>query len=223
MLIKEKLLNKILSFLVALSAGGLMGAAFFDLIPETLEKFESRNVFVFVIAGIVLFLLIEKLLFWRHCHEGKCPVHTFAYLNLLGDGIHNFIDGLIIASSFVVSFPLGVASTFAIIIHEIPQELGDFGVFVYAGFNKYKALLMNFATALAAVAGGLIGYYFLVNVEGLTKFLLPFAAGGFIYISASDLLPEIRKETNFKKFLLNLIVFLGGIALLYLMRFIVPE
>lgn len=222
-LIKEKILEKILLCLVSLSAGAFVGSAFLHLIPEALEKSRAQNVFFYILLGITLFLLIEKILHWRHCHNGKCSVHTFAYINLLGDGIHNFVDGLIIAASFVANIHLGIVVTIAIAFHEIPQEIGDFGVLVYGGFSKAKALFSNFLIALTAMIGGIIGFYVTGYIDNFTNFLLPVAAGGFIYIALSDLVPEIKKETNLSRVLLNFITFVAGILIIYFFRFIFPE
>lgn len=214
LVIKEKLLERILLVLVALSAGALMGGAFLHLIPEAIEKFSSPAIFQYILVGFISFFLVEKILHWRHCHKERCSVHPFAYMNLLGDSVHNFIDGLIIASSFIVDVRLGIATTLAVALHEIPQELGDFGVLVYGGFKKSTALLLNFVTALIAIIGGAIGYLLSNYFSGSTTFLLPFAAGGFIYIAASDLIPEIRKETG-KKSLTSFAVFILGILIMY--------
>lgn len=218
--LKERMLDKVLLILVSLSAGALIGDAFIHLIPEASEKFQGHNVFIFVLAGFVLFFLVERILHWRHCHEGKCDIHTFAYMNFLGDVIHNFIDGLIIAASFVADFRLGVVTSFAIALHEIPQEFGDFAVLVYGGFKKSKALFWNFLCAISAIAGGLLGYFISSYVEGYVAFLLPIAAGGFVYISASDLIPEIRKETRVKASLLSFGIFVLGILITYLTKFV---
>lgn len=220
LILKEKRLEKIVAFLVALSAGVLIGGAFLHLIPESVEKFASDEIFIYVLFGFVLFFLIEKILHWRHCHKGKCPIHTFAYMNLVGDSVHNFIDGLIIAASFLANTSLGLVTALAVALHEIPQEIGDFGVLVYGGFNKLKALILNFAVALLVVIGGLFGYLLSGFVEDSMMFLLPFAAGGFIYIAASDLIPEIRKETDRHKSLLNFTIFVLGILIMYLIKFI---
>lgn len=220
LILKKKLLDEILLILVSLSAGALMGGAFLHLIPEALEKFESFNLFLYVLIGFGLFFFIEKVLYWRHCHKGKCPVHTFAYMNLLGDGVHNFIDGLIIAASFIVAIPLGLVTTLAVALHEIPQEIGDFGVLVYGGFDKFKALSLNFITALTAIVGGIVGYFLSTYIEASTAFLIPFAAGGFIYIAASDLVPEIRKEMKFEKYITSFIVFVIGILVMYAVKII---
>jgi zinc and cadmium transporter len=218
--IKEKVLEKILFYMVALSAGGLMGGAFLHLLPEAIEEFGGGDIFLYTLAGFFLFLVIEKFIHWRHCHKEHCPIHTFAYMNLVGDGVHNFIDGLIMAAGFVVSPSLGVASTVAIFLHEIPQEIGDFGVLVYGGFSRKKALFFNFLTALTAVLGGITGFYLLSFTEFASKFLLAFAAGGFLYIAASDLVPEIRKEMDVKKFFINFAVIFLGILLMYCLKFL---
>ncbi|MAG52379.1 MAG: ZIP family metal transporter [Nanoarchaeota archaeon] len=220
LLIKDKLLDKILLALVSLSAGTLLGGAFLHLIPESIEYFSSEIVFLYILIGFILFFLMEKILHWHHCHHGKCDKHSIAHINLVGDSVHNFIDGLIIASSFIVDIRLGIITTLVVILHEVPQELGDFGVLVYSGFTKTKALFLNFITAITAVLGGIIGYFLSSYTEMAIAFFLPFAAGGFIYIAASDLVPEIKKEMELKKYIVNFILFLIGIVLMYGLLFI---
>ena len=139
-------------------------------------------------------------------------------MNLVGDTIHNFIDGLILAASFVTSVELGLTTTIAIAAHEIPQEIGDFGVLIYGGFKKKKAIILNFIVALTIVIGGLIGYFISKSVGSAVTFLLPFAAGGFIYIAATDLIPEIKKELDFKKYMATLIVFIIGILIMWFIK-----
>jgi len=221
--LKDKLLNKILLILVSLSAGALMGGAFIHLIPEAIYGVDHDavdSILIYVLVGFILFFIIEKVLHWRHCHKGKCDVHTFHYMNLVGDSIHNFIDGLILAASFVASIELGLTTTIAIAAHEIPQEIGDFGVLVYGGFEKKKAIIMNFLVALTIVLGGVIGYFISKSVEDAVSFLLPFAAGGFIYIAATDLVPEIKKELDFKKYMATLIVFILGILIMWSVKYV---
>jgi len=217
---REQLLNKILIILVSFSAGALMGGAFLHLLPESIEKSGNANILIFVLVGFVLFFIIEKVLHWRHCHKGKCDVHTFHYMNLIGDSVHNFIDGLIIAASFMVSIPLGFTTTIAIAAHEIPQEIGDFGVLIYGGFEKKKAIVLNFIVALTVVAGGIIGYFISKSIEQVAVYLLPFAAGGFIYIAATDLVPEIKKELDIKKSMATIFVFICGILIMWLVKFV---
>jgi zinc and cadmium transporter len=216
--VKEKLLNKILLLLVGFSAGTLIGGAFLHLLSEAVEISGEIDIFPFVIIGIVLFFIVEKALHWHHCHKGMPHAHTFHYMNLIGDSVHNFIDGMIMAASFVISIPLGFATFIAVAAHEIPQEIGDFGVLVYGGFEKKKALLLNFIIALTVVIGGIIGYFISKSVENATVFLLSFAAGGFIYIAATDLIPEIRKEIDIRKSILIFEVFILGILIMWVIK-----
>jgi zinc and cadmium transporter len=218
--LNKEVFNKILFSLVSLSIGGLMGGAFLHLLPEAVEELSAENVFLYTLLGFFVFLVIEKIIHWRHCHKLECTVHSFAYMNLIGDAIHNFVDGLIIAAAFITNIGVGIASTVAIVFHEIPQEIGDFGVLVYGGMEKKKALFYNFLTAITAVFGGIFGYYLLFFTEITSSILLPIAAGGFIYIAASDLIPEIRKENNVKKSVLNFGIIFIGIFIMYLLKFI---
>jgi len=222
-MIKEKLLQKILLFLVSLSAGALMGGAFIHLLPEAQEKYRDGNMFLIVLLSFIFFFFVEKLLHWRHCHKGECEIHTFGYMNLFGDAVHNFIDGLVIAATFLTDIKLGIATSLVVFLHEIPQEIGDFGVLLYSGFGRKKAIISNFLVALTAVLGGLIGYFLSFSIDRFTTYLLPFTAGGFIYIAASDLMPEIRKETNLKKSLVSFAIFIVGILLMFLVKFIGHE
>ncbi|MDQ1278970.1 MAG: zinc and cadmium transporter [Thermoproteota archaeon] len=210
--LKEAFLNRILTALIGFASGSLIGGAFLHLLPEALED-SGQTTFYYVITGIIFFFIMEKFLYWRHCHEEECPVHTFVYLNLIGDGIHNFIDGMIIAASFVVSNDVGVATTLAVIFHEIPQEIGDFAVLIYGGLGKRKALLYNFVSALTAIAGAFIAYY-LTYLQGIEPFLIPFAAGGFIYIAATDLMPELHRRNQTKESIIQLVSILTGILLM---------
>lgn len=216
---KKKFVERIIVLLISLAAGTMMGGTFLHLLPEASEFMEGTQLFMMVLLSFILFYLIERVLHWRHCHHDDCKVHSksVGYLNLIGDGIHNFIDGMVVASAFMADFRLGLVTTLAISMHEIPQEIGDFGVLLRAGFTKKKALLLNLASALAAVLGAFVSYFASHQVENLTAYMLPIAAGGFLYISASDLLPEIRKEENMKKAIVSFVVFLFGVWLMYLM------
>ncbi len=212
--LNDKILNNLLLILVAFASGALLGGAFLDLLPESLAL-GSEEVFIFVLLGIMLFFVIEKFLRWRHCHEGKCDIHAFTYLNLIGDGIHNWIDGMIIAASFLTSIELGIVATFAIAAHEIPQEIGDFGILVYGGFKKTKALFYNFASAITAIIGAVFAYYLIQYTGYFSTLLLPFAAGGFVYIAATDLLPEMHKREKMKDSIVQLIFLSLGIFLMW--------
>lgn len=215
----KKSLNKILIILVSFSAGALIGGAIFHLIPEAITEISLAYTFVLLTSGFILFLFLEIFLHWHHCHESPCP-HPFTKLIVYGDAIHNFIDGLIIAGAFILSIPLGILTSFLIILHELPQEIGDFGVLVYGGFGKKKALFYNFLAQLTAVLGGLIGYFF-IHSDKYAAFLLPVAAGGFLYISINDLIPEIFKEKSIKKIILNLLALILGILVLISSRILV--
>lgn len=215
---KKETLSKILLFLVSFSAGALMGGAFLHLLPEASSEIKTEKVYFITLSAFIFFFFMEKLLHWRHCHKENCQIHTFGYMNLFGDSAHNFIDGLIIAAAFLVDVKLGITTTFAIALHEIPQEISDFGVLLYAGFEKKKALLINFVVAFMVVLGGIAGYFASFYLEHIIPFLLPFAAGGFIYIAASDLMPEIKKETNLQKSIISFLVFISGIALMFVIK-----
>lgn len=210
--IKPKSLNKGLMLLVSFSAGTLMGGAFLHLIPEAAEKLSISLTMSLTLASFIGFYFIEKLFHWRHCHRGNCDVHAFGYLNLLGDAIHNAIDGIVIAGTFVLSPGLGIITSLAVAAHEIPQEIGDFGVLLHAGFSKKTALFANLTVALTSVVGGIVGYFLTANYPDISFYLLPIAAGGFVYVAASDLLPEIRKEVDLSKSVATFGLFLCGIA-----------
>ena len=215
LLFKKKNLDGATLFLVALSAGALMAGAFLDLLPEGSSKLPADVFYPLVLTSFALFFLIEKIFHWRHCHKGQCELHAFGYLNLLGDAVHNFIDGLIIAGAFLADIHLGVITSIAVIFHEIPQEIGDFGVLIYSGFSKKKALAANFLSGLFALLGGLAGYLLSVKIENISAYLIPIAAGSFIYIATSDLIPELhqhfRKETAFSQTL----SFVAGILVIF--------
>jgi zinc and cadmium transporter len=215
LVLRKKLLDKILLMLVSFASGSLLGGAFLHLIPEALSPYDEI-VFIVILAGILVFFLLEKSL-WKHCHEKECPVHPFAYLNLFGDGLHNFIDGMIIAASFLVSIPLGTATTIAVISHEVPQEIGDFGILVYGGISKNKALFYNFLTAITAIAGATFTYAFHEFIPKMA-YLLAFAAGSFIYIATTDLIPEMRKERKLTVSFAQFILLLAGIILMWLLK-----
>lgn len=219
LLLKEKTLNKILLVLVAFAAGALLGGAFFHLLPEAIEKAGQENVlkvFIYLVVGFCLFFILEHFINWHHCHKTHHSISAFSYLILISDGIHNFIDGLIIAVSFVFSVPLGIAATLAVAFHEIPQEIGDFGVLVYGGFKKFRALIFNFLSGLVAVIGGVIGFFLSEKIGAASIYLLSFAAGNFIYIGSADLVPEIKQKCLISRSTPHFFAFLLGIIFMLL-------
>ena len=216
--LNEKLLNRILLALVAFSAGALIGGAFLHLMPEAIigvdiNETSVLNVFLYLLLGFCTFFVLEQLIRWHHHHATTHPkIMPFSYLILIGDGIHNFIDGLVIAASFMVNFPVGMVTTLAIALHEIPQEIGDFGLLVYGGFERVKALILNYISAITVIFGGITGYLLYGWIGESIVLLLPFAAGNFIYIATTDLIPEIRYKESLKKSLERFCVFLTGIG-----------
>ena len=208
--------NRHLIILISFTTGTLIGGAFFHFIPEAIELglFKLTSL---TIIGFILFLFLEKFLYWHHCHDGKCDEHPFTYLLLYGDAMHNFIDGIIIASSFLISFSFGIVTSLLILLHELPQEISDLGVLIYGGLSKKKALIYNFLAQLTSVIGGILGYFFL-SLKDYSIFLLPIAAGGFLYISISDLIPEIFKEKNLGKLVINLLFIILGLSLMIIAK-----
>ncbi|MDP3015226.1 MAG: ZIP family metal transporter [bacterium] len=225
----REFLRKILLFLVSFAAGAMLGSAFLHLLPEIIEDFDSDlRIFIFILFGILIFFILEKIIHWRHCHEcypEENPSHIhpqpFAYTSLIGDGLHNLIDGMVIAGSFLISLPLGITTTLAVILHEIPQEIGDFGILIKAGFSRLKALIFNLLSGLVAVIGAILALTISSQVESFSLFIIPLTIGGFIYIACADLIPEIHKEPGLKKSFWQLMFFvlgIGAMALLLLME-----
>jgi len=219
--LNKELLKKLVLYLVSFSAGSLFGGAFLHLLPEAVEEYGfGTEVSLYLLLGIVFFFAIEKVIHWHHCHGmafGTCELKSFTYMNLIGDGVHNFIDGMIIAGSFLANTTLGIATTIAVIFHEIPQEIGDFGVLIHGGFSRKKALAMNFLSALTAILGAGVVVILASYTENLMLFLLPFTAGGFVYIAGSDLIPELHKEYSLPKSVGLLLAFIAGIGIMFLL------
>jgi zinc and cadmium transporter len=219
LLVKDDLLQRIVIFLVAFAAGALIGGAFLDLIPEAAEYItDITQLFLYVVLGYLLFFILEKYLHWRHCHSAECKVHRFTYLNIVGDIVHNFGDGMVIGAVFLVNIKVGIAATLAIIFHEIPHELGNFTVLIYGGFSKFRALCFNFLSSLFAIAGTIVGYYFAGKIRGFSSVILPIAAGGFIYIASCDLIPELHKEEGGRRSAVIMVTFTFGIMLMYILK-----
>lgn len=192
---REEKIKKASHYIVSFAVGALLGVAFLEIIPESLKMLPAEFVFPLVLAGIVLFFILEKFLFWYHCHEGKCSVHTFTYLILWGDFLHNFIDGIIIALSFMTSTALGWTTTLAVILHEIPQEIGDFSVLLHGGLDRKKAIFYNFFVSLSTMAGAILTYYFGSILEPFLPYVLALVAGNFIYIATTDLMPDLHEAS----------------------------
>ena len=219
--LRKYTLDKLAIFLVAFAAGALMGTAFLHLLPEAIETMEGKGSFLYILVGFTIFFFLENVLHWHHSHRNEGTTHAqLGTLSLLGDGMHNFLDGLIIAAAFFIDIRLGVATTTAIAFHEIPQEMAEYGVLIYAGFSRTRALLFNFLSATTVIMGGIIGYILQDIIGQWITVIIFFAVGTFLYLAASDFVPEIKKEQGIKKSLTLLSVFAAGIILMWLFTFI---
>lgn len=220
----EGLIRKSLLLLVGFSTGALLGDVFIHIFPEMLEESEQQffSPFLLVLCGMLLSFVIEKVIHWRHCHCSALPkdsmhIHPVGVMNLIGDGIHNFIDGALIAGSYLVSPSVGIATTVAVVLHEIPQEIGDFAVLLFSGFSVRKAAIFNMFSACAAFVGALVVLAVASSLPLLGSMLLPIAAGNFLYIAGADLMPELHKETRLSQAALQLIVILCGVGIMQLL------
>lgn len=213
----EEKIKKFLIWAVAFAGGTLLGDAFLHLIPEAYENGGGIGIAFSILAGILAFFVLEKFIHWHHCHDIGCEEHnqTFSYVIMIGDGAHNFIDGMIIAASYAVSIPIGIATTLAVIFHEIPHEIGDFASMLYGGFSKVKALWYNFLAGIVAIFGALLVLVIDTNIANISYYLVPFAAGGFIYVASADIIPELHKSTRVSHSLLQLLFIIAGIAIMY--------
>jgi zinc and cadmium transporter len=199
--------------LIPYAIGTLLGAAFFGMIPEALHEVDAESILPTVLAGILLFYLIEKVALWRHCHNQPCDIHTRAgTLILIGDSLHNFVDGVAIAAAFAASVPLGIATSVAVIAHEVPQEVGDFAILLESGFSRSRALLFNLLSSLTALIGAVLTYFLLPVAESLTPYLLSLSAASFIYIALADLIPGRRSDVGLRSLLWELPLIGLGIA-----------
>lgn len=225
LLLKSSVRKKLILPLVALSTGSLLGGAFFHLLPVAVDETDnSPSVYVWFVIGFALFFVLEQFMQWHHCHRSQVPHDCkrtvqhkpFTYMILIADGLHNFMGGLAIAGAFLIDVRLGWTAWFAAAAHEVPQELGDFGILIHGGFKKGRALFYNFLSATSFLLGGLITYALSVHWD--LWFLLPLAAGNFVYIAAADLIPEIKHGRNMKSHLINLLFFVLGLMILYAVR-----
>jgi zinc and cadmium transporter len=213
----EEKIQKFLIWAVAFAGGTLLGDAFLHLIPESYKARQGVGIAFSILAGMLAFFVLEKFIHWHHCHEIDCEQHnqTFSYVIMLGDAAHNFIDGMIIAASYMVSIPIGIATTLAVVAHEIPHEVGDFASMLYGGFSKQKALWYNFLAGIVAIFGALAVLVIGSAFANLTYYLIPFAAGGFIYVASADIIPELHKSTKISHSLAQLALIVFGIAVMY--------
>jgi len=214
---QRKLLDSITTYLLAFSSGILLGTTFYDLIPEGFDGIQ-KGIYTWVIVGVVTFFILEKLIHWHsHVEELEGEIRSkkhVAYLTLIGDGIHNFLDGAIIGVTFLTSVPLGIATTIAVIAHEIPHELGDFFLLMYGGLSNKKALWYNFLSALTAILGTIVVFIFSKDVLSISPYFIGFAAGNFLYIAASDLIPELHEKRKMGISVIQTICLVIGIVVI---------
>jgi zinc and cadmium transporter len=236
--LREKMLKKYIFLFVSLATGALLGDALIHLIPESFEELSASIVGLLVITGILLFFVLEKFLHWHHYHGSEdqaghhehteiephtAPrkgMHPVAKMIIVSDALHNLLDGAIIGASFLVSAQVGIATTVAVILHEIPQEIGDFGVLLHFGMNRMRALFVNFASALFALMGAFIVLFIHGLSESIIPWLVPIAAGGFLYIASSDLIPQLHKTKLLKQSLAQLSAIILGVILMYALIFL---
>jgi len=222
--VKQKHIEKVLLVLVAFSVGALLGDSFFHLLPEAVEKTGSFTIEIalLVLLGIIIFFSLEKFLRWRHCHQEQCEDHIkeLGTMNLVGDAAHNLIDGILIGASFLISLPLGIATTIAVAAHEIPHELGNYGILLHSGYSRKQALLYNFYSALTAVAGTLAVLIIGSHAGNIIYYLIPITAGNFIYIAMSDLIPELHHEEKASSSAIHFLAILSGIAIMLLLLYL---
>jgi len=218
LVLSEQTLQRILLPLVAFSAGSLLGGAFFHMIPTGLASgLDDITVYILVLAGFSMFFGLEQFLHWHHCHRAETGCKKpLTYLVLIGDGLHNFLGGLAVAGTFLIDIRLGIVTWLAAAAHEVPQELGDFGVLVHGGWSRRQALFYNTLSALTFLLGSIIAYFASFRID--VSFLIPFAAGNFIYIGASDLIPEIKVHTDMKTNAVHFAAFILGAAMMLVVK-----
>jgi zinc and cadmium transporter len=214
------LLERWLPRMVSFAVGAMLAAAFLDLLPESIEAgLDVHQAGAVVLAGLVLFFIIEKLALWRHEHvalSGAATVKASGPMILVGDAVHNFVDGVLIAAAFLQSTEVGLAVTLAVIAHEIPQEIGDFMVLMHAGYSKRRALLLNALCGLASLVGGLLGYLLLQQLSALIPYALALSAASFIYIAVADLIPDLHQAHRARTAPAQVALMAAGIAVLVL-------
>lgn len=211
----------LLPCLLSYAIGTLLGAAFLGMIPNALQQNTALAISGTVLAGIVIFFVLEKIIIWRHCHDEECEVHgTAGPLILIGDAFHNFVDGFVIAAAFLTSVPLGIVASLAVIAHEIPQEVGDFAILLENGYSRSRALILNLLSSLTTLPGAVIAYFFLGATREAVPFILALSAASFIYIAIADLVPSLHRQAGLKSALRQIILVLAGIGTIAVFRLV---
>jgi len=213
----EKTRKSLIPHLISYATGTLLGAAFLGLLQHALDHAPASSILHTVLAGILAFFLLEKVVIWRHCHNEKCERHaTAGPLLLIGDSFHNFIDGIAIAAAFIASTPVGVATALAVLAHELPQELGDFAILLESGYSRQQALVYNILSGASTLPGALLAYFFLMDMQELTPYVMAFSAASFIYIAIADLIPGLHQRADIKHAISQILLILAGIGTIVL-------
>lgn len=224
--------EKLVEITISLAAGALLGAVFLSILPELFsqssngEGLKPLTLSTIILISIIAFFLVERMFHWHHCQCDR-PYHPggkrpMGYINLFGDGFHNFVDGALIASSFLIDPLLGIVTTVVIVLHEIPQEISDFSILLYSGFSKAQALWWNFVSALMAVLGGVLAFYFSQSLDTLIPILLAVASGSFLYLAMSDIMPELHRKQDKKLMVTQFMWLVTGVAIIFVMTLFVP-
>jgi zinc and cadmium transporter len=215
LLFPDSIRRTLVPVLVSYATGTLLGAAFLGMIPAGLKQApaQAQSLMATVLAGMVLFFVLEKLVLWRHCHDSECEIHSRAGpLILIGDAFHNFVDGVVIAAAFLTSIPLGITASFAVIAHEVPQEVGDFAILLDSGYGRARALLLNGLSSATTLPGAVLTYFWLGETRAAVPYILALSAASFIYIAAADLIPGLHRQVTAAASLRQFVLLLGGIG-----------
>ena len=213
----ETLARRFAHWVLGFAIGALLGVTFFDILPESVGELGAEAAFLYVVAGIIFFFLLEKIVLWYHYHREAYDVHPYTSLVLIGDAIHNAIDGVALALAFLVSLPLGIATTIAVLLHEVPQEIADFGLLLRGGYSRKRALVVNFLVSLTTIAGALAAYAVGSWLEPLLPYALALIAGNFLYLALADLLPETHEHKGGAHFAAQAALMIIGVAVMYLL------
>ena len=219
LLANQQLCKSLVPRLVSFAVGTLLASAFLGLLPQALAGAGASSVLLTTLIGILAFFSLEKLLIWRHCHEGSCEVHDASgTLILVGDAFHNFVDGVVIASCFLQSMALGISTTVAIIAHEAPQEMGDFGILLNSGYSRKGAFIYNSLSASTTLLGAALAYVAVSRVQQVVPFVLAVPASSFLYIGMADLIPNLHRDTRPASAVEQMLLVLAGVLLICVVR-----
>ncbi|MHA1994151.1 MAG: ZIP family metal transporter [Candidatus Hodarchaeales archaeon] len=218
LLIREPIQNRLIPSLISFASGTLLTAALLGLIPHALEHLDSETALLTVLVGIFLFFLLEKTIVWRHCHDMECEAHrTVGPMIIIGDAFHNAVDGLIIAASFLISIPIGVAATLSVIAHEIPQEIGDFALLLHSGYSRRKAFTLNLLSSISTIPTAILAYFALDTLSEVIPYVMAISASSFLYIALTDIYPELHSKVGLKDEVRELIMMLLGAGIIIIL------